>query len=569
MAIEKSSSEHSKLKNTILASMILVPLLLVILILGIGYYYFSTSLQTTTTGSMKRIMADHGLMIERFLNERQADLDFILDTHLFQQLQKPEHLQKVFIALQRKSAAFADLGIFDEGGLHVAYCGPYPLSGKIYKDYEWFKRVMADGTYISDIFLGYRGVPHFIIAISRTEMGRSWVIRATIDTLFFSELVKRVRIGRTGEAYVLDAQGVLQTDRRSGGNLMEASPDRDLIPKIDGTPQSSIIRDESGKKYLYTILPIKSGQWRLVVRREVADAFAELRTSIYLTILAMVVGGAVIVLIAFYLTNLILRRMERADTEKQRLGEQLIRASRLAELGQMATGVAHEINNPLQIIKSEHLLIEMNLSDLKKAGHLPPSETLVEIEESFAQIKQQINRCAEITGAVLKFGRQTTPSVEPIALQRFIPEVVAMVAKKAVVHGIQLEQRIDEDLPQVGADAGQLQQVLMNLFNNAIDAIIERHGSSAGSLIITATLNEQKRVIISVKDNGSGISPENLEKVFAPFFTTKPVGKGTGLGLSVCYGIVHQMGGAMSVDSHLGEGTTFSIDLPAVKNGIA
>jgi two-component system NtrC family sensor kinase len=104
---------------------------------------------------------------------------------------------------------------------------------------------------------------------------------------------------------------------------------------------------------------------------------------------------------------------------------------------------------------------------------------------------------------------------------------------------------------------------LINLFNNAIDAIVERHGSEGGELAVRADLKKDGKVEITVKDNGSGISPENLKKVFSPFFTTKPVGKGTGLGLSVCYGIIDSMGGVMEVSSQKGAGTTFTIDLPA------
>ncbi len=560
-----SRREQTAVKNMILASMILVPLLPVILILGIGYYYFSTSMYDSTNASMRRIITDHGQMIERFLDERRSDLEYVLNTHPFQELQRPERLQAVFEALQEKSPAFADVGIFDENGLHVAYKGPYPLTGKVYKDAAWFQHVTVHGTYISDIFLGYRDVPHFIIAIARAEQGRPWVIRATIDTLYFSELVEKVRIGRTGEAYILDAAGALQTNRRSGGKLMAPSPDSHLLPPMEDSVQSFIITDEHGAKYWYATLALKHGEWRLVVRRAVADALAKLRTAVFLTVLTMVMGGTAIILLAFYWTGMILRRMQSADAERQRLGEQLIRAARLAELGQMAAGVAHEINNPLQIIKSEQLLIEMNLADLKKAGHLPPSETLAEVEEGFQQIKRQIDRCAQITAAVLKFGRQATPRVQPIALHQFIPEVAALVAKKAAVHGIAFEQNIPEELAPVSADAAQLQQVLMNLFNNAMDAILERHGASGGRLVVSAAALADDRVKVSVMDNGTGISPENQEKIFAPFFTTKPVGKGTGLGLSVCYGIVQQMGGSMSFTSRLGQGTAIHIDLPAKK----
>jgi two-component system NtrC family sensor kinase len=555
--------EHAAVKRIILACMILVPLVPLVLILGIGYYYFATTVETDTTASMRRIVTDHGQMIERFLQERQADLEFVVDTHGFSALQRPEGLRAIFAALQRQSPAFADLGIFDADGLHVAYQGAYPLQGKVYKDTEWFQQVMAQGTYVSNVFLGFRNVPHFIIAIAREVDGRPWVIRATIDSLLFSDMVRRFRFGRTGEAFIIDAAGILQTDRRSGGRLMEASPDKDLIPAAGQEATAFIAREAGGGKYLYTALGLKQGQWRLVVRREVADAFAGLRTAVYLIVLTMTLGGSVIVALAVTLTRMILRRMDRADSEKRRLNEQLIRAARLAEIGQMASGVAHEINNPLQIIKSEQLLIEMNLADLKSAGQLPPSATLAEIEESFQQIKAQIDRCGKITQAVLKFGRQSEVRIEPVALQALVPEIVAMVAKKAAVHGIRVEQALPEDLSPVDGDPGQLQQVFLNLFNNAIDAILERHGATGGRLAVRASHGDHGRVVVRVEDNGSGISPDNLEKVFAPFFTTKPVGKGTGLGLAVCYGIVEQMGGRMSVTSETGVGTAFSVDLPA------
>ena len=180
-----------------------------------------------------------------------------------------------------------------------------------------------------------------------------------------------------------------------------------------------------------------------------------------------------------------------------------------------------------------------------------------------AQIKLQIDRCAKITQAILKFGRQSEPVIKDVDLLSFIPEVTSMISKKASVSGITLREQIAENTPIIHVDPSQLQQVLLNLYNNAIDAIVDRHGSQGGELTIEAGPDEDGRVRVSVKDNGVGISPENLKKVFTPFFTTKPVGKGTGLGLSVCYGIVDSMGGVMEVESEKGVGTRFVIRLPA------
>lgn len=558
-----NKNHYATMKKIILASMIIVPVIPFILALSIGYYHFITSLETSTISGMKRIVEDHRQMIESFLKERKSDLEFILDSYTFEELSQSEELDNVFENLQKESNAFVDLGIFNEAGVHVAYHGPYKLTGKVYKDVDWFNEVIKQGYYMSDIFLGYRRIPHFIIAITKQEAKRKWVIRATIDTFMFNDLVKKVRIGKTGEAYILNADGILQTERRSGGNLLDKPLDNINHPASHTGIRTFIRKNGKGDEYLYTTTWLKDKKWLLVVRQEKADAFRALRSAAYLIVLIMVIGGSGIIVIAFYLTGRIVRRMELMDLEKDRLGQQLIRASRLAELGEMAAGFAHEINNPLQIIKNEQSLMEMNLSELKEKGQIKQTESLAELDESIEQIKVQISRCAEITQAILKFGRQKEPVSKDVDLRSFIPQVVGMISKRASVHGITIYQEISENTPSIHGDPTQLQQILLNLFNNALDAIIEKHGSEGGELVIGAGPKENNKIEISVKDNGIGISPENLKKIFTPFFTTKPVGKGTGLGLSVCYGIINDMGGVMEVSSEKGIGTTFMIYLPA------
>ncbi len=558
----QKQKEYSSIKRYVLSSMILVPLIPFVVTLVIGFYHFKSFIEKSTLADMQRIVEGHRQLIEAFLEERRSDLEFISTSFAFETLRQPENLRDVFVHLQKESKAFIDIGVFDKDGNHRAYHGPYNLAGKVYKDADWFKEVRAKGYYISDVFTGYRKVPHFVIAVAREGDHGPWVIRATIDSRMFRILVGKVRIGETGEAYIINRQGVLQTERRSGGQLMETVKHTfDDLPLRKQT-RSLFQLDESGTEYLYTVTDFTDKKWRLVVRQVKEDAFKALHATVLITVVIWISGGLLIVLAAFYLTERIVGRIQKIDTEKEQLNQQLVGASRLAELGEMAAGFAHEINNPLQIIKNEQTLIGMELEELEKCRAGAAGESFREIQDSMSQINLQISRCAKITQAILKFGRQGEPEFQDIELNGFIQETTEMISKKARVSGIQLRQNFTADQTVIYGDPTQLQQVLLNFYNNAIDAITAQHGIAGGILNVETLTGENGHVDVRVRDNGCGIRPENLNKIFSPFFTTKPVGHGTGLGLSVCYGIINKMNGTVTVTSDPARGTTFSIRLP-------
>ena len=553
---------YTGVRRFVLMTMILVPFVPFLLALYIGNHSFSKSLENGTIASMKRIAFDHRQMIESFLLERKNDLELIVNTVSVNELVQTRHLSSVFKELQRTASAFVDLGIFDDNGVHVAYFGPYDLAGKHYRGALWFQQTLKNGIYISDVFLGFRNIPHFIIAVCKKENGRWWVIRATVDSQRFNNLVRQIRIGKTGEAYLINRKRVLQTDRRSGGNLMETPPEMIPLPPNVRDIHTFIHSQDEADPFLYATTWLKDHNWILVIRQEKADAFMALQKARMPILLIIFIGGGCIVAAAFTLTHAIVRKMERTDAEKALLGQQLIGASRLAELGEMAAGFAHEINNPLQIISSELSLILVLQTEMVDSGKLKPGENFDQVTDSLDQIKIQIDRCSRITAAILKFGRQGESREEDLNLAVVVPEITRMITRKAEVHGIHLEHRMPQAPVRVVADSSRLQQVLLNLLNNAMDAIIDQQGTAGGVIAVTLADGGDGSATISVEDNGTGISSENMEKIFSPFFTTKPVGKGTGLGLSVCYGIIQQMGGKMEVDSRIGIGTTFSITLP-------
>jgi two-component system NtrC family sensor kinase len=544
--------------------MIVIPCIPFILVVGIGYFSFIRSIEVNAISNMKRIVEDHNHMIQSFLNERKADLDFVLNAFSYKDLIQSDKLENIFTILQKESNTFVDIGIFDESGDHKAYHGPYRLTGKNYLDAPWFKQVIKEGCYISDIFLGFRRIPHFIIAVARKEDEKTWIIRATIDTWMFNNLVKNVRIGKTGESYILNGDGIFQTDRRSGGNLMDKD-NSFSIPTKNREIHTFLNTDPSGEIYLYALSWLKEKDWILVVRQEKNDAFKELRKVVYISVLIVVIFGAVIILSAFYISDRIVRKLKKSEFEKDHLEEQLIWASRLSEIGEMATGFAHEINNPLQVIKNEKSLIEILLSEIVEKGQIQDSNNLEDVLASLRQIDTQINRCAQITQSILNFGRQGNTIPCSMDLKEFLPEVIKIIENKANVSGIQIIYDSCDDISTIKGTPGELQQVFLNLFNNAIDAIVTTHPDGGGRLHLIVE-NSGKHVSIKVTDNGSGISEENIKKIFSPFFTTKPVGKGTGLGLSVCYGIIDSMGGKMTVESKIANGTTFTILLPAENN---
>ena len=233
-----------------------------------------------------------------------------------------------------------------------------------------------------------------------------------------------------------------------------------------------------------------------------------------------------------------------ANEKKQVLEEQLRHADRLATIGQLAAGIAHELNNPLGDILGFAQLAS-NCPDLPEQVY----EDLVKIVKSTLYAREVIKK-------VLFFSRQTHPREDKANLNRLIEEWVDFFEFRCAQNNIEIVLEIDENLPSVTGDQAQLNQVLINLVVNAIHAMPE-----GGTLTIKTTV-KQDSVVMLVKDTGKGISEDIKDKIFLPFFTTKEVDKGTGLGLSVVYGIIKEHGGTVHVDSQEGSGSIFKVKLP-------
>jgi two-component system NtrC family sensor kinase len=247
-------------------------------------------------------------------------------------------------------------------------------------------------------------------------------------------------------------------------------------------------------------------------------------------------------------TQTLEHRVQERTQELQRVQDQLIRAGKMAALGELAAGVAHEINNPLTGVLTFSSLM------LKKADESHPWRKDLE------NVVQQTTRCRNIVKGLLDFARQRKPDKKEWDIHLLIDNTLTLLAEQVRFQNIKIDKQFKAGIPMLFVDGDQIQQVFMNILLNAADAM----AGNGGNLSIKTDLKDGLAEI-SFTDTGCGISKEHLSKLFDPFFTTKETGKGTGLGLAISYGIVQSHGGDIEVESQVGKGSTFRIKLPIEK----
>jgi two-component system, NtrC family, sensor kinase len=540
-----------------------------LLILGwIFNYYYTDFVRARTKASFVTQLEQHCKLVDLFLQEQVAKLELAVRTHTKTFLADKLNLSAVFVNINEKKGAFTDLGLIDGNGRHLAYIGPYDLMDRDYSNSFWFQEIMTGPSkqvYISDMFLGFRDVPHFIIAVMGTDGTERWILRATIETEVFRRIVEDVRIGSTGEVFLLNTRGVYQSNPSRGGKMLEKS----VFPVM---PFTETVRVEVGRfgagenpdrpaMQIASYVWLNNPRWMLVMRQNYSEALYDVNHVNYVMLIILHASAFMILVVTIFITRYMIRAMRRRDAEVDRANECFFQASKLASVGELSAGVAHEINNPLAIINFENQI----LADMERTSEMA-SGFREQLLKSMARISNQVKRCKRLTHNLLKFSRQTESVIGDVNINSLIEDVITLVEREAASSGIRLIVEPEEDLPTILADSSQLQQVFLNLITNAIDAHNE---TGYGSVRISTKVNmKDKGVDITVSDTGSGIRPEIIDKIFDPFFTTKPVGKGTGLGLSICYGIVSKLGGRLSVQSEYGEGSVFTVFLPFEPPGV-
>ncbi|PIP35678.1 MAG: two-component sensor histidine kinase [Desulfobacterales bacterium CG23_combo_of_CG06-09_8_20_14_all_52_9] len=547
---EKDSEDRYRLlhRNMILF-MILVTIVPLVLMALVNYHQYRTSLKAEIINPMRVLSSKTKHSFELFVEEKLSTVRFITSAYSIEELANKDKLNKIFRVLKKEFPGFVDLGLIDYKGIQVSYAGPYELLGKNYSDQSWYHEVIVRGVYISDVFMGYRKFPHIAIAVQLgNDVSGSCILRATIDTHQFDNLIAAMELDAESDAFLINDKGVFQTHSKFYGKVLDNCP---FSPPL-GNYGNYIAeeKDPNGREIISVYTHFDKMGYSLVLikpKSVILKTWFTLKSEMFFI---FIISTVLIILTIFKITSFLINKTRDADERRELAFRELEHSQKLSSIGRLAAGVAHEINNPLAIIN-------------EKAGLM---KDLIELTSEFKNrdkflgltnsIQKSVERCKTITHRLLGFARRMEVQFEVLNVNDVVKEVLGFLEKEYVYRGIDIRLELDENLPQISSDLGQLQQVFLNILSNAIAAVADN-----GNVTIKTWDQDPETIGVSIKDNGTGMSEETIKHIFEPFFTTKK-GYGTGLGLAITYGIIQKLGGKIKVESKLGEGSIFHVYLP-------
>lgn len=553
-----ASTEESKtarLGRQMMTMSILVSLAPLFISTLVLFYYYHVVYTDKVVAHMEELGERHAQSIDSYLSEKLSNIKSQILSYSEEELLQDAFLEQRLRLLQSVYRnAYNDLGLINAHGRLLAYAGPFRLGSADYADTDWFKSAIKAPEFISDVFLGFRRIPHFIITVRKYTDGQPWLLRATIDFAGFNALVKEINLGTTGQAFIINRKKEFQTELRRDENIEPSILDKIVEQKfLSGQAAFMEAKSQDGREFFYVSAPLKNGEWILVIQQERSDALYHLYTARKIALSIVVLGSLGIILTVVLLTRRMQSKITMVKKDQEAMEKQVVETGKLAAIGELAAGIAHEINNPVAIMMESAGWVQ----DLMKQNDMEKAETRTEITETLKEIVLQGRRCKEITHKLLSFARRTDSRVSEVNVNELLEEIISLTSQKARYGGVSVRTELTSESPVIMGSPTELQQVTLNLINNAIDAIEKPEG-----VVAVRSRLEGKDVVIDVADNGKGIPQADLVRIFEPFYTTKPVGKGTGLGLSICYGIINKMGGEITVESELDEGTVFHVRIP-------
>lgn len=529
------------------ATVALVPLIIWALA---GYRLNLDTIESELVLRTSQLVSNSWRSVSLFVSERRSVLDFIAHDHTFESLNDKERLTAILDNLNKRFGGFTDLGVINSAGLQQTYVGPHRLEGLDYGNEFWFRQVLKHGVYVSELVTHFREEPHLDSAVKRDlPDGTFFVLRAALDAQKLNELIAQFEVGEKSDAFLINREGVLQTPSRFYGSALNRIP----IPVPDYSPKAQVFESKNDRNEPMVIgyAHIPETPFILMIVKQKGELIQPWFKTGWAFTGILATSILVILLVTLAVASRLVDQIHEADQERVDTLHQAEYTNKMVSLGRLASGVAHEINNPLAIIN-------------QKAGHIKDLFTLTEAYQNDPKliglvdsVLATVHRCAEVTKGLLNFARHLNLSVQTINLGDIINEVRSVLAKEAESKYITVGVDLADNIPEFESDRGKLEQIFFNLFNNAITVM-----KDGGHLAISAEREGTNFISITFANNGPGISEADLKHVFEPFFYSRTGEGGTGLGLAVTYALIQEIGGQISVQSELGKGTDFNIRLP-------
>lgn len=516
-----------------------------------SYRVHRTSTESEMMRSTIRLVSNTDQSILFFLKEYRSVLDLVTHDNTFEDLSSAVKFDNLLTIAQMEIDGIDGLEIIDSSGLRKAFAGSTALKTQLLNRRPSYRDVFERSVYVSEVFSVSNGSYHFNYTIGRMlPDGKRYFLRAIINTEGLNKFMHRLTTGTSEDIFLLNHQNVLQTPSSFFGNPLtkidlpvpEATNEASLFETKDSAGNQLIVGQVFIPQTPFTLMVIKSKEVSLQTWYKTPKAF------MWILVLSVLVIFAVTIAMATWLVD----QMHEADQERVRTLHQVEQTTKMASLGRLASGVAHEINNPLAIInqKAGHIKDILSVSD-DHEHH----QKLTDLADA---IVNSVQRSSSVTKRLRDFAGHLNASIEKIDLKEIITEVNQILAKESNFRCIAIHIDVADDLPSFKSDRGRLQQIFFNLFNYMISTMNE-----GGHLDIKAQWQDKDNIAVILSDNGPGLPENDLKGIFEPFSNFATNTGSTNLSLAVTFALVQQIGGDIGIDSRLGIGTRFDIRIPA------
>lgn len=516
-----------------------------------SYRVHRTSTESEMMRSTIRLVSNTDQSILFFLKEYRSVLDLVTHGNTFEDLSSAVKFDNLLTIAQMEIDGIDGLEIIDSSGLRKAFAGSTALKTQFLNRRPSYRDVFERSVYVSEVFSVSNASYHFNYTIGRMlPDGKRYFLRAIINTEGLNKFIHRLTTGTSEDIFLLNHQNVLQTPSSFFGKPLTKID----LPVPEATNEASLFetKDRAGNQLIvgqvlipqtpFTLMVIRSKEVSLQTWYKTPKAF------MWILVLSVLVIFAVTIAMATWLVD----QMHEADQERVRTLHQVEQTTKMASLGRLASGVAHEINNPLAIInqKAGHIKDILSVSD-DHEHH----QKLTDLADA---IVNSVQRSSAVTKRLRDFAGHLNASIEKIDLKEIITEVNQILAKESNFRCIAIHIDVADDLPSFKSDRGRLQQIFFNLFNYMISTMNE-----GGHLDIKAQWQDKDNISVILSDNGPGLPENDLRGIFEPFSNFATNTGSTNLSLAVTFALVQQIGGDIGIDSRLGIGTRFDIRIPA------